>query len=97
MERKNFHLCDTVDITQQKKVTKTEAFENALQSGYLHKWRLLKTLWFSVNRAKIDKKKAAVATTQNTYSMAPLQCDLTKVQQCEQIKAIKQIVFLSCL
>ena len=39
-------------------------------------------------RAKIDQNNAAIATTQNTYSMAPLQCDLTKAQQCEQIKAI---------
>ena len=46
---KEYPFCDTVDTTQQKKVTKTEAFENALQSGYLHKRRLLKTLWISLN------------------------------------------------
>ena len=33
--------------------------------------------------------KAVIPTTQNTYSMAPLQCDLTSDLQCEQIKAIK--------
>ena len=53
----------------------TEGFENAM---------------VQCERANIDKKNAAIATTQNTCSMAPLQCDLTKAQQCEQIKDIKK-------
>ena len=48
-----------------------------------------------MNTKMYKAKKAAIVTTQNTYSMARPQYDLTKTQQYERTEATKMEIFSS--
>ena len=63
---KQFTLLRAKTHKNAQKRTKTEVFENALQSGYSQKRRFLKTLWISVNAQKRIKAKTLQRQQQNT-------------------------------
>ena len=79
---KNLRFCESVHTDPHKNATKTEAFENAVKSGYPQKRRFLKT-----NLINVNAQKRRILKTLQYPTMS-----FTKTEQCERTKTD---VFLS--
>ena len=73
---KKLRFCESVHIDLHKNATKTEVFENAIESEYPQKRRFLKTQLINVNAQKRRFSKTLLYLTMS----------FTKTEQCERTK-----------